>query len=456
MSIAALFNDPNVYAAAEADNRVEDFETARDLFNCLISPEAIEKTLDIAGLGKIGVRILIQEDLPKKVGIIRNGMMITDSLKHFGEGFQKFPLYNDFVALVEPLEGHGSALIKTLESPRHDELSADYIPDSAKAAAARAAMVALGKKVRETIKSETKVDHAEEVAIDEMSEFFADQAPNVKFSDEMRFAHPILSHVTADFGDKEFNVSIVAEERPSNGYVRLECESSVTDPDIESCIKSGKAAVGLFVTSPETYYNQLQQLPLGKGTLEFPNGLLHGRVTLRPVIWLTETIRNWKPKNLHPEFGSDPLEIAKSKLLGVGREQILSVGHDKLAPMESIFHLAKKLDLQDGEVVLDLDGPKIKILVNEKTFESVNIYRGKKQGRAVVLNGLYLPAVMEVLRSLSGNAQSYEGYKWYAPFMAKCVHFGIDTADAEPLEHAQILLARPLDRLVKEQERLLP
>lgn len=177
-SIDALFNDKRVYAAAEEDNRSEDFEFARHLFKCLTSPDAIEKTVSVRGLGEISIRVLIGEELPKRVGIIRNGMMITDSLKHFGERFDRFPLYKDFVSLVEPLESEGSALIKKLESPRHDELSAGFIPDPNKAAAASVAMKALAKRIRETIKSETKIQHDAEVPIDEMSEFFADRSPS--------------------------------------------------------------------------------------------------------------------------------------------------------------------------------------------------------------------------------------------------------------------------------------
>ena len=278
----------------------------------------------------------------------------------------------------------------------------------------------------------------------------------MKFSDEMRFAHPILSKATDDFGAAEFSFSIVVEERPNNGHLRLECESTVTAPDIDACIKEGRAAVGLFVTGAETYYNRLFEVPLGKGILDFPDGLLRGRVVLRPIIWSVQSLESWKPKYVHAEFGTAPIQIGSSKLLGIGQEYVVSIGHEKLAPMESIFHLAKKPDLLDGQVVLDLDGPRIKILVNEKTFESVNVYRHNTQGRAVLLNSVYLPAVMEVLRCLSDSADSYDGYRWYAPFMAKCDHLNIKLDNVEPLEQAQALLSRPLERLMNEQGKLLP
>lgn len=83
-------------------------------------------------------------------------------------------MYRDFVALVEPLDDAGSALIKKLENPRHDEVSAEFIPDPAKRAIAKKAMTALAKAIREIIKTYTAMVPEEEVSLDEMGEFFAD------------------------------------------------------------------------------------------------------------------------------------------------------------------------------------------------------------------------------------------------------------------------------------------
>jgi hypothetical protein len=176
-SLVALFNDDRVREAATKANRIDAFDSARNFYDCLTSPQAVDTLVEVSGLGRLSIRLLVKESLPKRVGIIRNGMMITESLSHFGDRLDRFPLYNDFVALVEPLDTQGSALIKKLESPRHDELSADYIPDEAKAEAARMTMTSAAKKIRETIRSQTKIQHKDEVAADEMTEFFADLAP---------------------------------------------------------------------------------------------------------------------------------------------------------------------------------------------------------------------------------------------------------------------------------------
>jgi hypothetical protein len=175
-SVGNLLHDSGIERAADEDDQLEDLQFARDLFRCLTSSETIEKRITVRELGEVSVRVLIKEGLPKRVAIVRNGMMITDNLKHFGDKFNRFPLYRDFVALVEPLDDHGSALIKRLENPRHDEVSAERVPDPTKKTIAKRAMTRLAKEIREIIRTETAITPADEVALDEMGEFFADGA----------------------------------------------------------------------------------------------------------------------------------------------------------------------------------------------------------------------------------------------------------------------------------------
>jgi hypothetical protein len=173
-NVEKLLHDSSVEAAAEDDDQLEELQFSRDLFKCLTSSETVEKQIDVPALGAVSVRVLVREGLPKRVAIVRNGMRITDNLRHFGDKLSRFPMYRDFVALVEPLDDVGSALIKKLENPRHDEVSAEFIPDPAKRAVAKKAMTALAKAIREIIKTQTAMVPEEEVALDEMGEFFAD------------------------------------------------------------------------------------------------------------------------------------------------------------------------------------------------------------------------------------------------------------------------------------------
>lgn len=275
----------------------------------------------------------------------------------------------------------------------------------------------------------------------------------MKISEEMRFPHPVLSEVTGDFSTGEFRVDFEVEERPRDGKLRLAYLCQITEPEIEELVQKRGAHAGLFVTCLETYFNQLQPIGLGKGELNFAGGLLYGRVVLRPIIWTERLPKDWRPRNSHPEFGE--VSIGKHKLLGLGPETVINVGWDKLQPLETIFALAVNDEMPEGRIDIDLEADKIRIVVARKTHESINLYRGSNHGRAILLNAVYLPAIMEVLRSLSSERQLYEPRRWYRPFVAKCDHLSIDLSDPPILQDAQKLLSDPYRRLMDQQAKIM-
>ncbi|MHB1516337.1 MAG: hypothetical protein ACYCVY_11665 [Acidiferrobacteraceae bacterium] len=173
-TIKMLFQDPRVSRAAEDSDQIEEFRFSRYLFECLTSSAAVAKELSVEGMGRVSVRILVREELPSRVCIIRNGMVITDNLASFGEKFTRFPMYKEFVALVEPLDHDGITLIKRLENPRHNGVSAERLPDPAKRKMATGIMKKLAGAVRKAIAEQALPKPADEVALDELSEFFDD------------------------------------------------------------------------------------------------------------------------------------------------------------------------------------------------------------------------------------------------------------------------------------------
>jgi hypothetical protein len=173
IGLASLFDGPTIRGTAKANDRESEFDLSRSLYRCLVSPEAKEEIIQLPALGRVQIRVLVAEGLPKKVIIIRNGMIITDSLEHFGDKFVRFPMYRDFVAVVTPLEGKGSSFIKKLEDPKHHELSPERLPDAAKREEAKAVMKRFAHAIRDAIKAHTLTKFDSEVSVDEMRRYFA-------------------------------------------------------------------------------------------------------------------------------------------------------------------------------------------------------------------------------------------------------------------------------------------
>jgi hypothetical protein len=145
------------------------------MLRCISAPDSEVDVFDehIPGLGRMRLRLLVDAGLPKRVGLLRNDMLITDSLGHFGDKLTRFALQKDFVAVVEPLDADAGRLIRSLENPRHDELSAERLDDPSEKRRTVAAFKKLIKWIRTSIQSKTLNATTSEVALDEMNQFFA-------------------------------------------------------------------------------------------------------------------------------------------------------------------------------------------------------------------------------------------------------------------------------------------
>lgn len=266
----------------------------------------------------------------------------------------------------------------------------------------------------------------------------------MKFSDDMRFAHPVLTDETGDFSEGSFALDTEVEEIIETGKVSIRYSIDLTETSVRELVENGKASVGIFVRCGDTFYSELRELGWPEGKVEFEKGSLLNRVTVRPVIWLSQPLPEWEPGNVHPEF-TLPLSLVAGDILAFDDEQVLSVGQAKLAPMESIFALVASPSQPEGQLSVKLDDEKITIIAGEETFKMINGLR-HSPAKAAVLSSVYLPAVMEVLDALRENPDAHENRRWKQPFAAKCTVANIDY-NGSLFDNAQTLLEMPVSRL---------
>lgn len=172
-TIGDLFNDENVISAGDAHGHGEDLRFSKSLHECLTSPDALIFEHEFDGLGEMRLRILVRDGLPKRIALLRNGMYITDSLQHFGDKLARFALQKDFVAIIEPINKDTGHIIRSLENPRHDELSPERIEIPTQQRRVKAAFKKLISWLRAVIRDETMTASENEVLLDELNQFFA-------------------------------------------------------------------------------------------------------------------------------------------------------------------------------------------------------------------------------------------------------------------------------------------
>lgn len=268
----------------------------------------------------------------------------------------------------------------------------------------------------------------------------------MRITEHSRFAHPVLAPNSGDFASGAFDLTIVADEKPTTGALSIEHEVLLTEPSIRQLVESGKAAVGIFVRCDDTYYRELRRVSWPRGRTDFLPGTLLNRVIMRPLIWLEEDLGAWNPEGVHREF-EPPMSLRSADVIAVGTEYILSVGQSKLAALESIFELSLSAEPIEG-IRVDPDADRIQIMVGPGLFQTISLLREQQSGLSVLLNGVYLPAVMEVLDLIRTGAADFSERRWHQAFTAKCDAKGINPSDPQSLiESAQHLLEHPCKQL---------
>ncbi|QDO96643.1 hypothetical protein FNB15_04835 [Ferrovibrio terrae] len=276
----------------------------------------------------------------------------------------------------------------------------------------------------------------------------------MKITDHMRYPHPVLSEYSQDYVTGEFRCEFI-QQMTSEGELKLVAELALDSRELADLVETQRASIGYFLVCRRTYFNFLQAAPLGKSEKFFDASQMFGKVVLRPVIWTLHDVKSFSSPLIHKEFG-EAVNLPKGSVIALGPEFSFSIDKKKFKPFESIFELAESPDVEPGTIFVDPMQDRITIFAEPTTHKALANIREIPRGKDIMLNTVYMPAVMEVVALLQGGDASVTGKHWYRVFKAKCDDMGIDPAarNQSPLVIAQKLLRAPLRKTISMMERL--
>lgn len=271
----------------------------------------------------------------------------------------------------------------------------------------------------------------------------------MRIKESTSYPHPVLAPWSEDIDNARFETRIVFQLNEAENQVTIRCDVTLDHPEILSLIETGCATFGCFITCRETGLRRLLQLGFPAGSRQFAGGALLGRVQLRPMIWSTRRIDGYEPAHAHAEFAG-AMDVEAGQILALDDEQIIEVTRPPLPPLESIFRILSSDEIAAGEFELDTTDDLITVLMSEATYQMVQDLRNADEStRAVLMNALYVPIIMEVLDQLREGDDQFEQYRWLHPFRARCEVFGVDLKKPSLLNDAQKLLQQPFASLIQ-------
>lgn len=262
----------------------------------------------------------------------------------------------------------------------------------------------------------------------------------------IRYLHPVLAKHSGDYVSHEVEIAFAPEI--AGEQLNIASSIDIKNTYLLSKIQSGEMGLGYFVMCQDTMFNRLYQTNIGKQTQTISHFDLFGVVEIRPVIFSKAYITESRDQSINDEFG-DTVSFEPASLTMIGSKHRFTIEPQKFQPFGALFQLAKKDDLQPGEIAVDTEGDKIRILAEPGTHLKLLEMRNKPQTRDLLMNAVYLPAVMETLNSIRAGEDGLEDRSWYDVIESKCQHIGIDIySDALSVYSiAQSLMLFPVKRL---------
>ena len=121
-------------------------------------------------LGLCQLKILIADNLPRKVCALRNGMFITDALN----GLKRFSDFKDFVAVFHCQSTKGNELLRAMEPPRHDDFEPAHLPTKEERRRGKKALDELADWIKGMLMFHAKDPVSDVTEIDELKDLFGD------------------------------------------------------------------------------------------------------------------------------------------------------------------------------------------------------------------------------------------------------------------------------------------
>ncbi|MDE0537752.1 MAG: hypothetical protein OXH94_03390 [Rhodospirillales bacterium] len=222
-NIAKIMELPNVEEAMRKQRQDHRLEEAKFFYRCITDDDAIDEETQLVHLGRSSVKMIVEEDAPRKIAIIRKNMLITDQLSTY---WRRMPArLKDFGGVFECLDNDGEKLLRSMEPPAHDDLSTGNMPLS-EIDKGEAALNALGNKLKEISEKHASPEFEEAGQIDFLKEFFSDEADDGDSDQELEDRDP----------NGQFIVTPKPVKLPPPKFVKLdeepELEPEGEDPDL--------------------------------------------------------------------------------------------------------------------------------------------------------------------------------------------------------------------------------
>ena len=274
----------------------------------------------------------------------------------------------------------------------------------------------------------------------------------MRYDPNKAYPYPVLRHDSSDYPRAEFQVEITVERIPSSTALQIEADFDLSDPDLLRLVDSKMAHYVLLVRAAGTQHRSVHTSVRPHVSKSFPTGVIARRLEARGVLVARRAISGLTVAGWHLDYADHAFDIPPGAVLAEDEPKIWEIDNAEEAPIGAILYRQVREDLPNGQWECDLTGEIIVLYLSpddHRRFEDARSKVATVADLAVLMNSMYLPALVHVLHVGDQDPDEYADRRWYRSLEARLLDRGrpVLGESSDRLNDAQQLLERPFHNL---------
>ena len=263
----------------------------------------------------------------------------------------------------------------------------------------------------------------------------------MRFDPGKAWPHPVLRPPACgdDYPHAEFQVEIEVERSAGSTAVDIAAEFDLSDRDLLALVDGEAAVYVLLIRASKTHYRELFSSYDRRIEKAIDHGKLSGRVEVTPFLVCTRRLPQFRAAGWHRDFGDRTFDVAAGSVLAEDEPKVYWVDTADEAPLGSIFTLHQQPGVTDGLWRCDLSQDRVAIVLSPSDYRRALAARDRAyrtdEGQ-YLMNGLYLPALIQVLCAADRDHEAYADYRWFHTLDQRLEAVGCERIGSERAERA--------------------
>jgi hypothetical protein len=270
----------------------------------------------------------------------------------------------------------------------------------------------------------------------------------MRFDLKKSFGYPVLRENSEDYLDSTIKTSFTLTQAPeSNSEFFLEYDVVIGVDEIIESINSRDLILIISCFCPKTLHSiSINSFDLnGRSLIDMRD--FRGDIRIETEIVVNSNEYLLTSKKFHQEYGVNTFTLSRGQVVAQAWPEKVFVEREIFTSITSLFQWSTNDELEDGLWKMVVTPSKIKIQINQKQRYLLINSSNSKEGRAVLLNSIFFPALIQLINyAIAGDYD--ENDVWFRVIEVKLNSMNkVIGPNSDPIELAQSLFKKPLSNL---------